>query len=76
MDFFVRDADSLIPVEVKAGERQTVTVDVPADAFRYYDRRMSYGMHDGDYTVSVGASSADLRGSFKVKVRDGKVTEA
>ena len=62
--------------EVKAGETVTVTLTVPAEAFCYYDRKMTLGMHNGDYTVSVGASSADLRGSFKVKVRDGKLTEA
>ena len=62
--------------EVKAGETATVTLTVPSEAFRYYDRKMTLGMHDGDYTVSVGASSADLRGSFKVKVCDGKLTEA
>ena len=62
--------------EVKAGETATVTLTVPAEAFCYYDRKMTLGMHDGDYTVSVGASSADLRGSFKVKVCDGKLTEA
>ena len=62
--------------EVKAGETATVTLTVPAEAFFYYDRKMNLGMHNGDYTVSVGASSADLRGSIKVKVRDGKLTEA
>ena len=62
--------------EVKAGETVTVTLTVPAEAFCYYDRKMTLGMHNGDYTVSVGASSADLRGSIKVKVRDGKLTEA
>ena len=62
--------------EVKAGETVTVTLTVPAEAFFYYDRRMNLGMHNGDYTVSVGASSADLRGSIKVKVRDGMLTEA
>lgn len=61
--------------EVKAGETATVTLTVPAEAFFYYDRKMNLGMHNGDYTVSVGASSADLRGSIKVKVRDGKLTE-
>ena len=62
--------------EVKAGETATVTLTVPAEAFCYYDRKMTLGMHNGDYTVSVGASSADLRGSIKVKVREGKLTEA
>ena len=60
-------------VEVKAGERQTVTVDVPADAFRYYDRRMSYGMHDGDYTVMIGTSSEAIEKTFEVKARDGRL---
>ena len=63
-------------VEVKAGQTVSVTLTVPAEAFCYYDRKMTLGMHNGDYTVSVGASSADLRGSFAVKVQDGKLTEA
>ena len=62
--------------EVKAGETVTVTLTVLSEAFCYYDRKMTLGMHNGDYTVSVGASSADLRGSFAIKVRDGKLTEA
>ena len=60
-------------VEVKAGETVLVTLTVPAEAFHYYDRKMILGMHDGDYTISVGASSADLRGSFAIKVRDGRL---
>ena len=63
-------------VGVKAGQTVPVTLTVPAEAFCYYDRKMTLGMHNGDYTVSVGASSADLRGSFAIKVRDGKLTEA
>ena len=62
--------------EVKAGETVTVTLTVLSEAFCYYDRKMTLGMHNGVYTVSVGASSADLRGSFAIKVRDGKLTEA
>ena len=61
-------------VEVKAGETTTVTLHVPAEAFQYYDRRMNLGMHNGDYTVSVGASCADIRGSVEVKVRDGRIS--
>ena len=60
-------------VEVKAGETQTVTVDVPVDGFCYYDRRMSYGMHDGDYTVMIGTSSEDIVKTFEVKARDGRL---
>ena len=60
-------------VGAKVGETVAVTIDVPAEAFCYYDRRMNYGMHNGDYTVAVATSSADVRKTFEVKVRDGKV---
>lgn len=55
-------------VEVAAGEKVSVAIDVPAEAFFYYDRKMNYGMHSGDYTVSVGTSSADIVKTFEVKV--------
>jgi beta-glucosidase len=58
---------------VRAGETVTVTAEVPADAFHYYNRKMVYGMHNGDYTVSVGTSCMDLHHKFEVKVRDGKL---
>ena len=61
-------------VEVKAGETATVTLEIPTEAFCYYDRRMSLGMHNGDYTVSVGASCADIRGTLEVKVRNGRLS--
>ena len=60
-------------VEAKKGETTSVTIDVPSEAFFYYDQKMSYGMHDGDYTVSVATSSADIRKTFEVQVRDGKL---
>ncbi len=59
--------------EAKAGEKVGVTLDVPTDAFRYYDRKMAYGMHDGDYTVMIGTSSTDIRKTFEVKVRGGQL---
>jgi beta-glucosidase len=60
-------------VEVAAGETVTVTLEVPAEAFCYYDRRMTYGMHDGDYTVLVATSCEDVHKTFEIKVRDGKL---
>ena len=60
-------------VEVAAGETVTVTLEVPAEAFCYYDRRMNYDMHNGDYTVSVATSSIDVHQAFEARVRDGKV---
>ena len=60
-------------VEVAAGETVTVTLEVPVEAFCYYDRRMTYGMHDGDYTVLVATSCEDVHKTFEIKVRDGKL---
>ena len=60
-------------VEVAAGKRVSVTLQVPAEAFCYYDRRMNYGMHNGDYTVSVATSSIDVHQAFEARVREGKV---
>ena len=77
-----RNCDVVMPrIELKAykrafagaGETVTVTVDVPADAFHYYNRKMVYGMHNGDYTISIGTSCMDIRHKFEVKVRDGKL---
>ncbi len=60
-------------VEAAAGETVTVTLEVPAEAFCYYDRRMTYGMHNGDYTVSVATSCVDIHKTFEVQVREGKL---
>jgi len=60
-------------VELGAGETARITLQIPTEAFHYYDRRMCYGVHNGDYTVSLGTSSADICATFEVKVRDGKL---
>ena len=60
-------------VEAAAGKRVFVTLEVPAEAFCYYDRRMTYGMHNGDYTVSVATSCTDVCQTFEASVREGKV---
>lgn len=60
-------------VAVPAGNTVSVTIEVPSDAFCYYDRRMNYGMHNGDYIVSVATSSVDVHQRFEALVRDGKI---
>ena len=60
-------------IELSTGEKKDVTIEVPAEAFFYYDSKMSYGMHDGDYTVSVRTSSTDIKAEFEVRVRSKKV---
>lgn len=60
-------------VEVAAGGKTQVTIEVPNEAFCYYDRKMNFGMHNGDYTVSVATSCTDVKKTFEVSVKDGKL---
>ena len=60
-------------VEAAVGEKVVVTIEVPNEAFCYYDQKMNLGMHNGDYIVTVGTSSADARKTFEVQVRDGQI---
>ena len=60
-------------VEVKKGEATAVTIQVPNESFFYYNQKMDYGMHNGDYTVSIGTSCTDIRESFEVQVREGMI---
>ena len=69
----LRELKAYKRVETHGGETVTVTLEVPAEAFCYYDRRMTYGMHDGDYTVLVATSCEDVHKTFEIKVRDGKL---
>ena len=60
-------------VETAAGGKTQVTIEVPNEAFWYYDRKMRYGMHNGDYTVSVATSCVDVKHTFEVSVKDGQL---
>jgi len=60
-------------VELEKGEKAQLDICVPNEAFLYYDRKMSYGMHNGDYTVQIGTSCKDIHKTFAVKVREGKI---
>ena len=62
-------------VNVSAGDRVDVSIEIPTEAFYYYDRKMQYGMHNGEYTVSIGTSSADIAKTFEVKVVDKKIKQ-
>ena len=60
-------------VEVAAGQKARVTIEVPNEAFCYYDRKMNFGMHNGDYSVSVATSCVDVKTTFEVSVKDGQL---
>ena len=77
-----KNCDVVMPLkELKAYKRFAlskkealdITVEIPDDAFFYYNRQMKYGMHDGDYTVSAGTSSTDIRKTFEVRIRNGLI---
>ena len=56
-------------VHLKAGETRTVRVTVPATALRRWsDHDKDYHTPAGDWTIAVGASSADIRQSATVKL--------
>ena len=80
--FSGRNCDVVMPLkELKAYKRfrlnkkeeLDITVEIPDDAFFYYDRQLKYGMHNGDYTISVGTSSTDIRKSFEFRIRNGLI---
>lgn len=60
-------------VALKQGEKRSVTIEIPSEAFCYYDRKMTYGMHQGDYIISVGTSSSNIHNTFEVSVKDGSL---
>ncbi|CAO5178948.1 hypothetical protein FAIPA1_430004 [Frankia sp. AiPs1] len=56
-------------VDGAAGRTCRVTVTLPAAAFEHWDEtRKRWVVEPGDFTVHVGASSADLRASAVVTV--------
>ncbi len=56
--------------ELEPGERRRVTVELPADAFRYFHpARGGWIAEPGEFRIEVGASSADIRLRGTVAVR-------
>ena len=58
---------------VNKKEALDITIEIPNDSFFYYDRQLKYGMHNGDYTISVGTSSTDIRKTFEVRIRNSLI---
>ena len=56
-------------VHVKAGESATVTVEVPAERFRYWDtEKKQYVVEPGDYEFLVGAASDNIQLKLPIAV--------
>ena len=58
----VKELKGFGKIFLKPGEKRTVEVRLDEESFRYYDVvKHGFVVEDGDFTVSVGASSDDIR---------------
>ncbi|TDZ17099.1 Periplasmic beta-glucosidase [Colletotrichum orbiculare MAFF 240422] len=55
-------------VFIKAGETQTVNVDLPVTNWGLWNIKMQYVVEPGDFLILVGSSSDDFRGNATVTV--------
>lgn len=69
----VMELKGYVRAEVKQGETLRANLAMDKEAFFYYDQSMNFGMHDGDYTVMLGASSDRISHKFEVRVRGGRL---
>lgn len=60
-------------VNIKKNKSEQINISIPPEAFFYYDRAMVFGMHNGDYTISVGTSCIDIINTAEAKVRDKQI---
>ncbi|MBQ2372259.1 MAG: fibronectin type III-like domain-contianing protein, partial [Bacteroidales bacterium] len=69
----VKELKGFEKVWLRAGETRRVEVRLDEEAFRYYDIiKHCFMVESGDFTVSVGASAADIRltGKLNLTVSD------
>lgn len=63
----VRELKGFQSVFIAAGATETVDIDIPAQELAYYDTTLGdWIVEPGTYTVAVGASSRDIRGTTNV----------
>jgi len=61
-------------VELEAGEKQTITVELTRDAFTFYNTKTkSFEVEQGEFEIMVGASSSDIKMKSKLKYECDKV---
>jgi len=63
-----RELAGFAAVSLAAGESTTVTVQIDAGDFEYYDEDAGWTVADGSNTVSVGRSSRDIADRFTVDI--------
>lgn len=55
----VKELKDFKRVALKAGERKTITFEIPQEKLAFYDMNMKYGVEPGTFEVLVGGSSKD-----------------
>lgn len=54
-------------VHLQKGESRSVVIHLPEEAFYYYDPKMEYGLHGGEFIVTLGTSSVTNIADFRLK---------
>jgi beta-glucosidase len=67
----VKELKGFTKVYLQPGETQTAVITIGKDALSYFnDKTHAWIVDNGDFQALVGASSQDIRASYKFKVRD------
>jgi len=67
----VKELKEFSKVSLQPGEKQTVTVELNKDAFAYYSvSKSKFVVDKGIFTISVGASSKNIKLTDKVTIKD------
>ena len=64
----VRELVGFKRIHLEPGESRTLTFELAANQFGFYDREMRYATHPGSVTISSGISSADMSGAVEVEL--------
>lgn len=64
----VRELVGFKRIHLEPGETRTLTFELAADQFGFYDREMRYAIHPGLVTISSATSSVDVSGSVDVEL--------
>lgn len=65
----VKELKDFRRVALKAGEKKTITFEIPQEKLAFYDKDMKYGVEPGMFEVQIGSSSDDgdlKKASFEV----------
>jgi beta-glucosidase len=66
----IKELKAFKKVFLKAGESQTVTLEVPVSSFAFYNEaKHGWDVESGSYSLLLGSSSRDIKGKMEVKVQ-------